>query len=86
MKQIKYYLYDGEETEVTKIVKAVQENKARLIHSRGILSILTSLSLDGIDRDTRGQCYSMWEEVWTTIPKNYREALRVAQYELERIK
>ena len=74
-----YYLQDG--TEVTKndIEKAFKNGDAILIHARRLDGTTSSaLMLNGVEFDTRNECYSMWEEVWTRKPKSLTEALRAA--------
>jgi len=76
-----YLLNDGTEVTPKQITEAFATGKARIIYGRGENRTTTGLLLDGVDRDTRGQCYSMWEEVWTDIPKSENEALKIAAYE-----
>lgn len=74
-----YVLIDG--TEVTKddITAAFATGRAVLIHGRGEGRTTTGLMLDGVQRDTRGECYSAWEETWTRSPSSLREALNAAR-------
>ena len=74
-----YTLIDGTETTVDAIRAAVEAGTARLVHSNGDVKTLTSLSLDGRDIDTRDECYSAWDEVWTTIPTGLQQALNYAR-------
>lgn len=73
-------LQDGSEVTHAQIARAFYEGKARLVHGRGEGCTKTGLMLDGIDRDTRGECYSMWEEVWTSKPESLSAALRAARF------
>lgn len=73
-----YYLNDGTEVTADQIKDAFEQGKARLIHGRGNNKTTTGLMLDGADFDTRGQCYSMWEEAWTKKPESLQESLSAA--------
>ncbi len=73
-----YLLNDGTETTPEAIKAAFTAGNARLVHSHGDHHTKTGLLIDGVDRDTRGQCCSMWDEVWTRTPKDVHEALRAA--------
>ena len=59
---------DGSEITLDEIKAAVRDGTARLIHSHGDGRTLTSLKLVCEDIDTRGECYSVWDERWTTVP------------------
>lgn len=74
-----YYLCDGTQVSADTIKAAVKYGRARLVHSHGDGKTLTSLALDGVDIDTTGECYSMWDEVWTTTPKTVLQALAAAR-------
>lgn len=74
-----YALNDGTEVTAEQIKEAVELGKARIIHNRGNGSTTSALMLDGKDIDTRGQCHSVWEEVWTRVPTDFAQALRAAQ-------
>lgn len=76
-----FLLNDGTEITHAQITDAVSAGKARLIYCHGDGRTKTGLLLDGIDRDTRGQCYSMWEEVWTAIPETAGHAIQAAYCE-----
>lgn len=71
-------LNDGTETTFAEVKAAVDQGAARLVHSHGNGKTLTSLTLDGRDIDTRGQCSSVWDEVWTTSPRDLNQALHCA--------
>lgn len=73
-----YVLRDGTEVTREQIANAYAEGKARLCHGRRDGGTSTGLMLDGIDYDTRGECFSVWDEVWTTRPQTIREALAAA--------
>lgn len=81
-----FLLNDGSAVKAEEIKKAFEDGKVRLVHAHNYASkglgdsIKTSVTLDGVDRDTRGQCYSAWEEVWTTVPETILEALEIAWY------
>ncbi len=70
-----YTLYDGTKVTQRAIVQAFRAGRARLICSWPDTSLprRVSLRLDGVDMDTRGQCYMMSEEVWTVKPKSLWE-------------
>lgn len=74
-----YNLNDGTEVTKDQIQSALDAGKARIVHNRGDHSTSSALMIDGRDIDTRGQCHSVWEEVWTREPKDLAEALRAAQ-------
>jgi hypothetical protein len=74
-----YILIDGTVVTRAQIEAAFVAGKARLVHGRRDNGTSTGLSLDGKDIDTRGECYNMWEEVWTGRPKSISQALSAAQ-------
>ena len=76
--QSAYYLINGDAVTADQIRAAFDAGKARLIHGRGEGRTTTGLMLNGEDIDTRGQCYSMWDEVWTTTPATLQSALQAA--------
>ena len=67
-------------TEITRdqIASAFAAGYARIIHGRAENASTTGLLIDGVDRDTRGQCYSVWEEIWTEIPKTLAACIQAA--------
>lgn len=74
-----YYISNGDAVTLDQIKRAFESRQAVLVHGRKQNSgTSTCLSLDGVERDTRGECYSMSEEVWTTRPKTLGECLRYA--------
>lgn len=73
-----YTLHDGSDVTRQEIEKAFKEGRAVIIHGRAEGKTTSSLMLDGEHWDTRGECYSMWEETWTREPKSLMEALRAA--------
>lgn len=75
-----YALMDGTEVTAQQIREAYDAGKAVLVHGRRDGGSSTALKLDGEHIDTRGQCYSVWEEVWTRTPQTLREALDAAYY------
>jgi hypothetical protein len=77
-----YFTADG--TQVTReiIEAAFNSGKAVLVNSNGNGRTLTTLALDGQHRDTRGQCYSVWDEVWTDTPKTLRACLDAARADI----
>ena len=75
-----YILNNGVETTAEEITAAHKNGMTRLVHSHGDGKTLTSISIDGVDIDTRRECHSVWDEVWTTIPKSLNEAIKYARY------
>lgn len=73
-----YVLIDGTEVSADQIKAAFAEGKAVLVHGRGEMHSTTGLMLDGQHFDTRGQCYSMWDETWTRQPESIADALKAA--------
>lgn len=73
-----YYLQDGTEVTADQIREAFAEGKAVLVYTNGENHTSLGLMLDGNHRDTRGQCFSVWDEVWTAEPKTAREAFNAA--------
>lgn len=63
------------------ILEAFNTGKAVLVHGRREHGSSTSLRLDGKHFDNRGECYSMWEEMWTTEPKSYMQCLGLARFD-----
>lgn len=74
-----YYLIDGTPVTRQQIEAAFTEGTARLVHGRGDHCTTTGLLLDGRDVDTRGKCYSAWEETWTRVPDHLGLALLAAR-------
>ena len=73
-----YLLNNGDQSTKSAIVTAHKQGLCRCVHSHGDGRTLTGLALDGVDIDTRGACYSVWEEVWTT-PPTLHQALEAAE-------
>jgi hypothetical protein len=42
-----------------------KEGRLSMVYGRGENGTTTSVALDQEPIDTRGQCYSAWDEVWT---------------------
>jgi hypothetical protein len=78
-----YILRDGTRTTTEAIAQAVRGGKARLVHGYGDGKITTTLMIDGRDIDNRGNCFSVWEEVWTQKPRNVQQAIQYAKYVVE---
>ena len=76
--EMSYYTGNGDEVTLQQIRDAFAAGKARIVYGRGDGKTTQSLTFDGIDGDTRGECYSMWEETWTAIPKSVPDACRAA--------
>ena len=68
-----YFLRDGTEVTKEEIDNAFDAGQAVLCHGRGEGETTTSLMLDGQHYDTRGQCFSVWEEAWTRMPESINE-------------
>lgn len=81
-----YYDYEGNELSKDEIVKAVEEHRAVLCWSHGEWENVASLIICDNEEDaetqanvdTVGDCYSMWDEVWSDYPESIDEALRAA--------
>lgn len=73
-----YYLHNGDEVTAEQIKEAVAKDKAVLVHANRESGICTGLMLDGEHIDTRGECYSVWDEVWSRAPDSIKDALNAA--------
>ena len=73
-----YILRDGQEVAKGQIEQAFAAGNAVLIHGHGDGKTVTGLMLDGRGIDTRNECHSMWDEVWTTNPRTLRDCLLAA--------
>jgi|GEM_PF-3413491 hypothetical protein len=73
-------LLDYKLNEISKedIEAAYNAGRARLVHAWTNGGIKTRLAIDGLDIDTRGQTYSVWDAVWTTAPKSLEDCLEAA--------
>lgn len=82
-----YYDSDGNELTVEQITIAVREERAVLLWSHGEWKNIASLKIYSTpkeaaleaERDTRGECYSMAEEVWCELATSPDDALRAAK-------
>ncbi len=82
----KYMLWNGTEVTKTDITRAIADGKARIIHSYNADGkVVKSLALNGMDIDTRGLCYSIYDEVWTRKPNFFEEAFLVSQYSSQKM-
>ncbi len=80
------YLADGTEVDKDTIRQAVAQGRAVLRWShRDGYNAASLLILDTVEdanleasRDTRGQCYSMWDEQWSGYPSSVGVAVRAA--------
>ena len=70
---------NGEEVTREQIEAAFEAGDAVFVHGRADGHNTTGLALDGKHFDTRGECYSMWEETWTSQPTCLRDCLDVAK-------
>lgn len=73
-----YLLQNGDEVMKEQIEEAFNCGDAVIIHTHGINKTNTGLMLDGEHIDTRGECYSVWDEVWSREPKSVSECIRLA--------
>lgn len=71
-------LIDGTEVTKDQINAAFAEGRAVLVHGRAENHTATGLMLDGKHFDTRGQCFSMWEEQWTAKPETIQQCFVAA--------
>lgn len=74
-----YVLRDATEVTIDQIREAFTSGQAVLVHNHADNHTATSLMLDGQECDTRGECYSMWEELWTTLPKSINQCCSAAR-------
>lgn len=74
-----YLLRDGTEVTIDQIRTAFESKQAVLVHNNADNHTATSLMLNGKDLDTRGECYSVWEELWTTAPKSINQCCSAAR-------
>lgn len=75
-----YVLNDGVKVTAQQIKEAYEAGKAVLVHARRDGGSSTGLMLNGEHFDTRGRCYSVWDEAWTREPPTLRAALDAAYY------
>lgn len=75
----KYYDYNGNEISIDEIKVSFSLGLATLIHANGDNTVITSLSLDYINIDTRNTMYSVWDEVWTEAPQSIDDCLDAAR-------
>ena len=82
-----YYTADGQEWTRQEIITAVSERRAVLLQSHGNWCTLESLMIyedaevaeETAEIDTRGECYSVWDECWGELVTSARRALSVAR-------
>lgn len=74
----RYFDHRGNEVTREQIQHAFEAGTATLVHGRGEGKTVTALAFEEII-DTRGACYSMWEEIWFTQPATLDECLDVAR-------
>ena len=80
------YLVDGTEVSKDEIRRAVAEHRAVICWSHGNWVNLGTLSIYAdaetaameAERDTRGQCWSMADEVWSEMVTSVGQATRAA--------
>jgi hypothetical protein len=68
-----YLLRDGTAVTIDQIREAFNTGKAVLVHNHADGHSATGLMLDGEEFDTRDECYSVWDECWTTAPKSINQ-------------
>jgi len=80
-----YHTLGGEEVTREEIEAAVRENRAIIHWSHGDWCNVGGLAIyvdedeaDVYDQDTRGECWSMADECWTTRHPSVRDARRAA--------
>ena len=74
-----YYLADGSSVTADTIKNAVVSGTARIIYSwMADGGIGHALDINGEDIDTRGDCFSVWDEQWSDVPTSIAQALRAA--------
>jgi len=74
-----YYTQTGDVVTADQIKAAVEAGTARIIYSHNFDGRTDrALAIDSEDIDTRGECYQMSEEVWSTVP-TLAEALKAAR-------
>ena len=73
-----YLLKNGAEVSKDQISAAFTAGTAVLAHHNAEGHTDTGLMLDGREYDTRGECYSVWDECWTTKPKSLQQCYAVA--------
>ena len=74
-----YLLKNGNEVTKEQISEAFSAGTAVLSHNNAENRTDTGLMLDGHEYDTRGECYSVWDECWTTKPKSIAQCYAVAR-------
>lgn len=85
-----YYTLDGDAVTREQIEQAVEQRRAVIVWQHGewenIGSLLVCLDVEAADieadRDTRGECYRMDEEVWCHRPASASVACRAAAGQL----
>jgi len=70
-------LKDGTEVSWEQVIAAFNAGTAVVAHQRAENHTASGLMLDGVLLDTRGQCHSMWEEVWTAKAKSLQQCFLV---------
>ena len=81
-----YYTGDGNEVTQSQIEAAVKERRAviRWSHGNGynaaslIICDIPDEAEDEAERDTRGECWSMWDEIWSELASDFRSARKAA--------
>ena len=81
-----YYTGDGNKITQAQIERAVKERRAVIRWSHGnwrnIATLLVYTTVDEAEdesgRDTRGDCYSMADEVWSELATDFRTARKAA--------
>ena len=79
-RHVMYILNDGMTVTEEQIKPAFDHGNAVIRHGHGDNCTSTGLLLDGKHFDTRNECHSMWEEMWTRTPSTLKEALDAAYY------
>lgn len=74
-----YILQNGDEATKEQIQAAFSAGHAVIVHNHGDNHTKSGLMIDGKHMDTRGECYSVWDEVWTSRPQSIQECYQVAR-------
>ncbi len=70
------YLSNGDEIREDDLRAEFKKGRVRLCHSHGDGKAITGVIITDEDHDTRGECYAMYEESWTTEPKTFGHVLK----------
>lgn len=82
----RYFSADGTEYTKSEIIAAYNDGRCAITTSRAEWHNVDALHVrpdaetadDIADTDTRGACYSMWDETWGRSPQSAEECLKIA--------